>query len=264
VTSGHLVAASASDIGRTRQTNEDAVVGVTLSDGAGAGRDVLLLAIADGMGGMAAGEVASSVALASAERTVREHASASTGQDEWVAAFGEAFARAVAALRERAGEDEELGQMGTTLTCVVLERGRITFAHMGDSRAYLYRDGTLRQLTTDHNAAAELVSEGRLTAEQAGTHKSRFVLTRWLAPDTPSWAEPECGALTAQPGDVILVCSDGLHGMVPEAEIAAAFGDHPGRNQAQLQQLASALVAQANEHGGKDNISVALGAWTAS
>jgi protein phosphatase len=170
----------------------------------------------------------------------------------------------VSALRERAGDDPELSQMGTTLTCVVLQRGRITFAHMGDSRAYLYRSGALRQLTTDHNAAAELVSEGRLTPQEAGTHKSRFVLTRWLAPDTAAPVEPECGALAAQPGDVLLVCSDGLHGMVSDDEIAAALGHQSGANEADLRRVATSLVAQANERGGRDNISVAIGAWTAS
>jgi protein phosphatase len=216
------------------------------------------------MGGAAGGEVASTVAIGAAERILRERRAAGTValQDGWLDALIAAFSAAVGALKVHSKRDPDLAQMGTTLTCVAVDRGVVVFGHVGDSRAYLLRGGALRQLTTDHNAAAELVSDGRLTPLEAHAHKSRFVLTRWLAPDQEIAEPPELGTLAAEPGDVVLVCSDGLHGMVPDLDIAAVLDRASLIDEAGMATAASALVARANERGGRDNISVALGAWT--
>jgi PPM family protein phosphatase len=258
-----LMVASATDKGLRRSRNEDAVVGVSWPGDHG---EALMLAVADGMGGTAGGEVASALAIGAAERILRAGYSSGriSGQDAWLDALTSAFAGAVSALREQSEQAPDLMQMGTTLTCLVVDGGRIIAAHVGDSRAYLFRAHELRQLTTDHNAAAELVSDGRLTSSEALSHKSRSILTRWLAPDCEVPEVPELGALAAEPGDVVLVCSDGLHGMVPDEEIAALLDEALLANQAGLTAAASALVVRANERGGRDNISVVLGAWPRS
>jgi protein phosphatase len=255
--------ACATDTGRSRNRNEDAVLGVSWAEPEGT--EVLVLAVADGMGGAAGGEVASAAAIRATERILRERYESGglDGGDGWFDALTGAFAGAVGALREQTMRAPDLTQMGTTLTCVALDHGRISFGHVGDSRAYLFRAHELRRLTTDHNAAAELVSEGRLTASEAQSHKSRFILTRWLAPDTASDDHPELGTLAAEPGDVLLVCSDGLHGIVPDEEIAAVLDRTPLASD-DLSAAASTLVALANERGGRDNISVVLGAWPRS
>jgi protein phosphatase len=258
--------ASASDTGLTRQRNEDAVLAVTWQGRDAAPDAVGFLAVADGMGGTTGGQIASSIAIATAERILRERFESNgiTEPADWFTGLDEAFATAAVQLQERAAQAPELRQMGTTLTCMVIHGGRIIVGHVGDSRAYLFRAHLLRRLTTDHNAAAELVSEGRLTPSEAGTHKSRFVLTRWLAADASSPADPECGALAVEHGDVLLVCSDGLYSMLSDDEIAATLNRLPLAVDADLAAAAALLVARANEQGGRDNISVALGAWSRS
>jgi protein phosphatase len=258
-----MMVAAATDTGRCRDRNEDAVAGASWPGDRGS---VLMLAVADGMGGTAGGEVASTVALGTAERILRERYGAGTLATpyDWFEAITGAFAEAVSAMRAHTQHAPHLRQMGTTLTCVTIDRGRIIFGHVGDSRAYLFRGHELRRLTADHNAAAELVSDGRLTPAEAQSHRSRFILTRWLAPDQDMPEIPELGTVAVEPGDVVLVCTDGLHGMVPDEEIAAVLDEASLANQAGVTAAASALVALANERGGRDNISVVLGAWPRS
>jgi serine/threonine protein phosphatase PrpC len=255
--------AFATDRGLIRDRNEDRVLGVTWHEPDDAAEDIIFLAVADGMGGMAGGDVASSIAIEAAGETMRERleSHALTGQTEWFAAFADTFANAVTRLQQRVVQAPDLVRMGTTLTCVAVHRGRIILAHVGDSRAYLFRSHVLRRLTTDHNAAAELVSEGRLTPSEADTHRSRYVLTRWLGADASALAEPEFGALAAEPGDLLLVCSDGLHGMLSDDQITAMLESASLSVDGDLTAAASTLIADANEHGGRDNISVALGVW---
>ena len=256
-----MAVGSATDSGRVRDRNEDAVLSVTWAR-PGDADEAMVLAVADGMGGMAGGEIASSAAIRTLEQSLRERHAAKTltGEDEWLDALKAAFAAAVAALRARSEQTTDLTHMGTTLTCLIIHRGRIMFGHVGDSRAYLFRSRALRRLTTDHNAAAELVSEGRLSPSEAGSHKSRNILTRWLAPDTAPFEDPELGSLGVEAGDVLLVCSDGLHGMVGDEKIAAILDRAPLTAGADLEKAAVVLVAEANACGGRDNISVSLGA----
>jgi protein phosphatase len=254
-----FLVASGSDTGLSRSRQEDAVLGVAWTrpdDGDAA----LVLAVADGMGGAQGGDAASRGAMSAVRQALeaRWRARRLGSQAEWFAAYGDLFHAAVDQLSAQARENDDLQHMGTTLTCLAVQGGRILFGHVGDSRAYLYRAGVLQPLTTDHNAATELASEGQIAPDAVATHKSRHVLTRWLAPDTRD-ADPEVGGLAAEPGDAVLVCSDGLHGMVSDDEIAATLSAAPLADQPALDRAVAALIARANERGGKDNISVALG-----
>jgi PPM family protein phosphatase len=251
--------AAASDRGRSRSRNEDAILAVAWRS-AGASVPTLVLAVADGIGGSAGGDVASREAIAVVQRFLqpRVEAGGLVEREAWLDALRGAFDDAAGALRRMAADDPALARMGTTLTCAVIDRGRVLFGHIGDSRALLFRDGALRQLTTDHNAAADLVAEGRLAADDAGSHRSRFILTRWLPAPAGELDPPEIGELALAPGDLVMVCSDGLHALVPEAEIRAVLGatvpDEPGA----LDAAVASLVRLANERGGTDNISIAL------
>ena len=150
-----------------------------------------------------------------------------------------------------AAEDPDKAGMGTTLTTALLADDRLDVVHVGDSRAYLWRDGELRQLTEDHSVVAELVRRGSLSAEDAENHPHRNVITRALG------AEPEVVADTVseplRDGDVVLLCSDGLSSYVPERDIAAALAAAGS-----LREAAAALVERANAAGGTDNVTVVL------
>jgi PPM family protein phosphatase len=223
--------AGVTDAGRRRRRNEDAFV-----------VEPPLFAVADGMGGAQAGEVASRLAAESFEPAERGDQSA------------EAYLRAIAeSANERihnlSQEDSTVSGMGTTLTAAMLEGDEITLAHVGDSRAYLYREGELKLLTSDHSLVEELRRQGRLTDEQAEDHPQRSIITRALGPE--SEVEVDTMTYSARPGDVYLLCSDGLTTMVREDRIAAVLG-----SSADLDSAVSQLVREANEAGGRDNITV--------
>ncbi len=219
------------DTGRQRNTNEDAYFA----------REPLF-AVADGMGGAQAGEVASRLAAESFEPAKRGE-----GSPE---AYLRAIARtANARIHRLAQADSSRSGMGTTLTAALVEDDEVSFAHVGDSRAYLFRDGELKLLTSDHSLVEELRRQGRLTDEQAVDHPQRSIITRALGPER----EVEVDTMTyrARPGDVYLLCSDGLTTMVREDRIAAALA-----NTESLDEAVSSLVREANEAGGRDNITV--------
>ena len=227
--------AGLSDTGRKRRQNEDAYV-----------CEPPLFAIADGMGGAQAGEVASGLAAAAFE----EVAAAIHGEDGVATLVRAANAR----IFERAVHDPTVAGMGTTATVAVVDEsaGTVTLAHVGDSRAYRYRRGALEQLTTDHSLVGELVRSGRLTEDEAAVHPHRSVITRALGTD----ADVEVDTLTVEvvPGDLVLLCSDGLSAMVRDEEIARvleATGAAP-------REAGEALIAAANAAGGEDNVTVVL------
>ena len=227
--------AGLSDTGRKRRQNEDAYV-----------CEPPLFAIADGTGGAQAGEVASGLAAAAFE----EGAAAIHGEDGVATLVRAANAR----IFERAVHDPTVAGMGTTATVAVVDEsaGTVTLAHVGDSRAYRYRGGTLEQLTTDHSLVGELVRSGRLTEDEAAVHPHRSVITRALGTD----ADVEVDTLTVEvvPGDLVLLCSDGLSAMVRDEEIARvleATGAAP-------REAGEALIAAANAAGGEDNVTVVL------
>ncbi|MEK6272434.1 MAG: Stp1/IreP family PP2C-type Ser/Thr phosphatase [Actinomycetota bacterium] len=219
------------DTGRQRNANEDAY----FARGS-------LFAVADGMGGAQAGEVASRLAAESFEPVQRG--------EESPEAYLRAIARtANARIHRLAQADSSRSGMGTTLTAAMVEDDEVSFAHVGDSRAYLFRDGELKLLTSDHSLVEELRRQGRLTDEQAEDHPQRSIITRALGPER----EVEVDTLThrARPGDVYLLCSDGLTAMVREDRIAATLADTES-----LEDAVSSLVSEANEAGGRDNITV--------
>jgi PPM family protein phosphatase len=224
--------AAATHVGRVRRSNEDSVHPAT----AGSGEHVLAV-VADGMGGAAAGEVASAAAL--------DAVLAGEGD---VAGRIEAANRAVHAL---ATAQSQLAGMGTTVTAVHLDdAGVAEFAHVGDSRAYLLRDGKLRQLTRDHTVVAEWLASGAIDEETAKSHPRRGMLTRsvGVAPtvSVDRFSEP------LRVGDRLLLCSDGLNGMIPDSLIASLLRSAPA------EEAAWSLVEAANTAGGHDNITVLI------
>ncbi|TNC24306.1 Stp1/IreP family PP2C-type Ser/Thr phosphatase [Amycolatopsis alkalitolerans] len=225
--------ASATDVGQRRDANEDSVF-----------TSSRLLAVADGMGGHVAGEVASSAAVA-AVTALDERLE--TRDLEPAEALPEMVTDAVRRLTALTEEDPALLGMGTTLTALLWDGARFTLAHVGDSRAYRLRDGELEQITRDHTVVQELVDQGRITREVAMTHPSRSVLTRAL--QSGGQAEPDVFAVEVKAGDRYLICSDGLSDAVPPElleETLAATSDPDA--------TVRKLVELANAGGGPDNI----------
>ncbi|MEO8293493.1 MAG: Stp1/IreP family PP2C-type Ser/Thr phosphatase [Actinomycetota bacterium] len=220
----------ATDIGRVRERNEDSYLA-----------EAPLFAVADGMGGHKGGEVASRLALETLEGAPGE---AGGGLAQRVRA-------ANAAVFERSQADRAVSGMGTTLTAVVLAGTAASIAHVGDSRAYLLRAGDLRQLTDDHTLVNRMVKSGEITAAEAGVHPHRSVLTRALGTEAEVEVDEFDVALTD--GDRLLLCSDGLTGMVTEAQIVAILSATPD-----AQDAANRLVRAANRAGGVDNITVVI------
>ncbi|ASR34824.1 protein phosphatase [Prauserella marina] len=230
--------AMGSDVGQRRSANEDSAYAT--------GR---LLAVADGMGGHAAGEVASAEAIG-AIRELDDRLSARGADSEepdLLAELGEAVAVAAARLNTKVADDEELAGMGTTLTAMLWQDTTFGLAHIGDSRCYLRRDGELRQLTKDHTMVQTLVDEGQIPAELAARHPSRSVLIRALL--AGSAGEPDLSLHTALPGDRYLLCSDGLTDVATAEEIGELLD-----SAADPLEAVRGLIDLANEGGGPDNI----------
>jgi len=217
------------DTGRQRQANEDSYFA----------RDPVF-AVADGMGGAQAGEVASRIAAGAFERGLEKDAPPES-QLERIAKD------ANREIHELAQRDSSRAGMGTTLTAAMVRGDEVSFGHVGDSRAYVLRDGELKRLTKDHSLVEELRRQGRLTEEQAEEHPQRSIITRALGP------EPEVNVDTmtfpARDGDVFLLCSDGLTTMVGDEQIKRILSE--SRN---LRSAVARLVEAANSSGGRDNI----------
>lgn len=220
-----------SDTGRIRHHNEDRALATPR-----------VLVVADGMGGAKAGEVAAQMAVDAVRRLVGPvHEGDVRGAVE----------RANRAIRRVATDDPEKSGMGTTLTAAMLDDGRLDVVHVGDSRAYLWRDGSLRQVTEDHSVVAELVRRGSITREEAETHPHRNVITRALGAE--EGVDADVVHVDLRDGDVVLLCSDGLSSYVPEAAIAGALVEATT-----LDAAARSLVNLANGAGGADNVTVVL------
>jgi PPM family protein phosphatase len=231
--------AALSHAGRKRRQNEDAYV-----------LEPPLFAVADGMGGARAGEIASSLAAAALQESDGNGAS---GEARVAALIEEANRRVF----RRATEDREASGMGTTMTVALVEEDRVAIGHVGDSRAYLIREGRLEQLTDDHSLVAELVRSGKLTPEEAEIHPQRAVITR--AVGTEPDVDVDTFSVQGEPGDLFLICSDGLTDMVDEATILDAVE----QNRGDLKAAAKELVNAANRVGGEDNITVVFFELTA-
>jgi serine/threonine protein phosphatase PrpC len=222
------------DPGRKRRINEDSFVIAPP-----------LFAVADGMGGAQAGEVASALAAGALEES-----GANDGGERRVS---ELIQEANRRVHERATTDAATAGMGTTITAALVEPdGRVVFGHVGDSRAYLLRDDKLEQLTNDHTLVAELVRRGELSPGEAQVHPQRSVITRALGTDPD--VDVDTFAVDAQPGDIYLICSDGLSSMVDSRDIEEILR----RNRTDLEGASRALIQAANRGGGEDNITAVL------
>jgi PPM family protein phosphatase len=221
------------DTGRQRRANEDSMLS-----------RAPLFVVADGMGGAQAGEVASRIAVESFEGGVQD----ATQPEAALAALAQ---QANGRIYELSHSNAEQAGMGTTLTAVYVGEREIAIAHVGDSRAYRLRDGELLRLTEDHSLVDELLRQGRLTPEEAVEHPQRSVITRALGPE--GTVEVDTRSYAARDGDIYLLCSDGLTTMLAEERLESIL-----RERATLRDAGEALIAAANEAGGRDNITVVL------
>jgi serine/threonine protein phosphatase PrpC len=228
-------AAGITDPGRRRLRNEDAFI-----------CEPPLFAVADGMGGARAGEIAAGLAAAALEEAGAE----TRGEEGVVALITEANRR----IWERSLSDPQTAGMGTTVTAALVDAasGAVGIGHVGDSRAYLFRDGRLEQITTDHSLVAELVHSGVLTPEEADRHPQRSAITRVVGVE--STVEVDTLTVQAEPGDLFLICSDGLSSMVTADEMQDAI-EQADRDPDRAVEL---LVKAANANGGEDNVTAVL------
>jgi protein phosphatase len=221
---------AATDIGQVREGNEDSYLVVEP-----------LYAVADGMGGHRGGEVASSLAL----ETVQGMFERREGS------LAEQVAEANRAVFDRSQNDRKVSGMGTTLTAAQVDGNRVHLVHVGDSRAYLLRGGELTQVTEDHTLVHRMVMEGEISEEEAETHPHRSILTRALGVDQNIQVDE--GDLEVAPGDRLLLCTDGLTGMVPEGQIREILLES-----LDPQEAVDKLVKVANRAGGIDNITALI------
>jgi PPM family protein phosphatase len=224
---------SLSDVGRQRHTNEDSYL-----------ESSPIYAVADGMGGARAGEVASRMAV----ETFGDDRDTSASPEAQLADIARAANRKIYKLAQ---EDSSRAGMGTTFTAVMVVDNELAIGHVGDSRAYRLRDDELERLTQDHSLVEELVRQGKLTEEEAETHPQRSIITRALGPEPE--VDVETFTYPARDGDVYLLCSDGLTGMVGEDRVAEIL-----REARSLEAAGRKLIEEANENGGRDNITVVL------
>jgi protein phosphatase len=226
-----------SDTGRRRRRNEDQYV-----------CEPPLFAVADGMGGAQAGEVASGLAAAVLNEAAPGERVDERGEERVAHLIQEANRRVF----QRSSEDESTSGMGTTMTVALVDGDTIAFGHVGDSRAYRVRGGELEQLTDDHSLVGELVRSGRLSPEEAESHPQRSVITRALG--TEPDVDVDTFTIEAEPDDLYLICSDGLTDMVSPRDIQSLLVARAG----DLDAAARALIDAANAGGGEDNITVVL------
>jgi protein phosphatase len=225
--------ASKTDVGRQRHTNED-----NFYD------QPPLFAVADGMGGAQAGEVASEMAI---DEFVQDRDTDTAGEKQ----LEQIAHGANRKIWDMAQSDSRHAGMGTTLTAAMLDGQYVAVGHVGDSRLYLYRDGEIERMTRDHSLVEEFVRQGKLTPEQAEKHPQRSVITRALGPEHS--VEVDTFRIPARDGDVFLLCSDGLSGMVSDDDLAAILAEGQP-----LDVTAEKLVERANDNGGRDNITAVL------
>jgi PPM family protein phosphatase len=245
-----IIAFGITDQGRVRANNEDSVL---VDDG------LLLYAVADGMGGHKGGEVASHMALDilrdSIVRSNGGNGAILGSVDKNVSREANLLASGIRlanrAIFEAAGSNQDWQGMGTTVAAVLINNGRAGIAHVGDSRIYLLREGTLRQLTNDHSLVAEQLRQGLITAEEAEISTRKNVITRALGQQEDVIVDLQ--DLELVDGDRLLLCSDGLSGMLKDVEIEALLKAHPVPENA-----CSDLVGQANANGGRDNVTVVV------
>jgi len=241
-----VVASMLSDVGCVRELNEDSGTYIQPDDPEVLASKGLLILVADGMGGHSAGEVASRMAVEVITRTYYEDG----GNPQ--SALKKAFREANRAIHKTAEKDESKTGMGTTCTALVLQNGTAISAHVGDSRLYLVREGSIYLMTEDHSAVMEMVKAGLITLEQARHHPDKNVILRAMGShpevEVTTWQEP----FPVRTGDCFLLCSDGLYDLIEDEEIKRVVESQEPRS------ACESLIALAKERGGHDNISVGI------
>jgi protein phosphatase len=241
-----------SDVGRKRSANEDNF----FADG-----DMNLFVVADGMGGHAAGEVASKIAVESIQDFIRN--TSSDKEITWPYEFDEtlsmggnrlksAIQTAHAKVLETTTQKKEFQGMATTVVSIMFEDGKAQVAHVGDSRAYLIRNGKLIQLTSDHSWVNEQLRTGAISSSQARNHPYRNIVTRALGGPNP--VDVDVMEEEMNDGDIVLLCSDGLNTMISDDQILEIVS----RNQDDLDKACQELIDTANQNGGEDNVTAIL------
>lgn len=251
-----LIFKAISDVGRKRSANEDSYYA---DDG------LKLFVVADGMGGHAAGEVASKIAV----DAIHDFIQFTTNDKDitWPYEFDEtlsmggnrlktAIQTAHAKVLETTGNKKELQGMATTVVSILVEDGKAQVAHVGDSRAYLVREGKLIQLTSDHSWVNEQLRSGAITSAQARNHPYRNIVTRALGGPNP--VDVDVSEEEMKEGDVVLLCSDGLNTMITDDDILAIISE----NSADVEKACQELIDRANLNGGEDNVTAILVKYT--
>ncbi len=233
---------SITDTGRVRNSNQDYV----FCEENAVGSFPNLFLVADGMGGHQAGDMASRICVEEMVRQIQ-----ATDRKTPVSVLEQAVSAANQKIYQTATQDKALEGMGTTLVGTVIEGDTAYIVNIGDSRLYQLRD-SLRQITVDHSLVEEMVQSGEIQKNEMRTHPNKNIITRALGTDTS--VRPDCFEIEVQEGDVLLLCSDGLSNMLEDNQIENIVRAN-GEN---LRQAGECLVKQANDAGGKDNISVIL------
>jgi serine/threonine protein phosphatase PrpC len=233
-----LLAHVISDIGLVRETNEDSYVCDPPH----------LFVVADGMGGHVAGEIASKLAVTTVSGYIQEH----VGKDNFEVLLKQAINQANTSIYQMALSKEDFNGMGTTVTALYVDGETMYWGHVGDSRIYLLRNGRLNQITDDHSLVWELVQSGNITKDEAHVHPKRNMLTR--AVGTSCLITVDTGFTQWRPGDIVLMCTDGLTNMVSEEEICTLLQS----KDCDIVSILNQLVIQSKDAGGFDNITIIL------
>lgn len=233
------------DTGLRRQTNQDALAC------SAPGEQPVWAVVCDGMGGHAGGHIAAQLACSSLAKVLGESLRPDMGERSLHLLLETAIENANSAIHRQAQAQPELQGMGTTIVAAVVQQNRLFLCHAGDSRAYLLRQGVAKAVTRDHSVVQQLVDRGEITPRQAKTHPERHLITKALGVADQRVA-PVFGVFDLQPGDRVLLCTDGLHGLVEHSELPALC------EAAIAAQNAACLAERANQLGGSDNISAIL------
>jgi len=232
------------DVGRIRTVNEDSAAVRDGDDG------LTIAVLADGMGGHQAGDIASRTTIDILMKLLGPLRAEMTSE-EWEKELAEAIEQANAEIFGQSEQHPEYAGMGTTVVAAIADHRRLTVAHIGDSRAYMWQNSSLTQLTDDHSLVNELVKSGQISAEEASVHPKRNVLTRALG--TERRAAADIRHTEWQTGDILLLCTDGLSNQLKEPDII-----HTLKSERTLQEKADELVEKALQAGGDDNVTVVL------
>ncbi len=237
--------ASLSDRGRVRANNEDACGHIVPEDPAELEEKGAVFVVADGMGGHRGGEIASQIAV----RTILAFYAAHS-DDNRSQALARAFREANQTIISESVADTALFGMGTTCTALAFQGDHVYYAHVGDSRAYILRQGRIAQITHDHSIVGEMVRSGIISDEDARHHPKRNVITKSLGAQQDTVADIPASPLPVEPGDTFLICSDGLTTYLSDEDIADVLATNPPA------EACKHLVQMANDQGGRDNITV--------